>query len=55
MKCISASIVVLAGAILIAFGSFVPHNDTQLFNQIVGIFVGIAGLVGWFSAFRSEK
>lgn len=41
MKTISASILVLAGAILITGGSRIQHSDTKLFVQIVGCFVGM--------------
>jgi hypothetical protein len=57
MKAISASIVVLAGAVLLTGGSLVGHTDTALFVQAVGVLVGVVGLVGWFFAVqnRSER
>jgi hypothetical protein len=53
MKAVSASIVVLAGAILLAAGSFIQHSDTKVFVQFVGCLVGVIGLGGWFFAFKS--
>ena len=35
MKSLSASIIVLAGAILLTSGSHIQHGDTQLFVQVV--------------------
>jgi hypothetical protein len=54
MKSISASIIVLAAAILILGGSYIQHNDTQLFVQIVGCGVGLIGLGGWLVSFREK-
>ena len=48
MKAISASIVVLAAAVLIAVGSLAQHNDTQIFVMTVGCGVGLIGLSSWF-------
>ena len=47
-KHISASIIVLAGAILILGGSYIRHDDTKLFVQVVGCIFSAVGLVGWF-------
>jgi hypothetical protein len=47
-KHISASIIVLAGAILILGGSYIRHDDTKLFVQVVGCIFSAIGLVGWF-------
>ena len=47
-KHISAAIIVLAGAILILGGSFIRHDDTKLFVQVVGCIFGAVGLAGWF-------
>jgi hypothetical protein len=47
-KHISAAIIVLAGAILILGGSFIRHDDTKLFVQVVGCIFGAVGLGGWF-------
>ena len=47
MKAISASIIVLASAILIAGGSSIQHGDTRLFVQIVGFVFAVIGLGGW--------
>lgn len=52
MKAISASIVVLSGAVLLLGGSQFLHSDTQLFVQFVGCLVGAAGLWGWFGCLR---
>jgi hypothetical protein len=54
VKCISASIVVLAAAILIVGGSHVRHSDTALFVQAVGCGVGALGLWGWFVSFKEK-
>ncbi len=55
MKSISASIVVLAAAILIVGGSFVQHGDTKLFVQILGCAVGLIGLGGWIVTLRDMR
>jgi hypothetical protein len=54
MKPISASIIVLAAAILLVGGSHVQHGDTKLFVQVVGCGVGLAGLWGWFVSFKEK-
>jgi hypothetical protein len=54
MKAISASIVVLAAAILITGGSHIQHSDTKLFVQIVGVIIGLMGLGGWLVSFREK-
>ena len=46
-KHISAAIIVLAGAMLILGGSFIGHDDTKLFVQVVGFIFGAVGLTGW--------
>ena len=53
-KPISASIIVLASAVLIVGGSHVQHGDTRLFVQIVGCIVGVIGLAGWLVSFREK-
>jgi len=50
----SASITVLAAAILIVIGAYVRHADTKLFVQIVGCRVLLIGLGSWFVA-ATEK
>jgi hypothetical protein len=45
MKCISASIIVLAGAIVLVGGSHVRHDQTQGVLQLLGSAVGAGGLV----------
>ena len=53
-KHISAAIIVLAGAVLLLGGAFIPHADTKLFVQAVGCVVGAVGLSGWvFSSTKS--
>ena len=47
-KHISASIIVLAGAMLILGGSYIRHADTKLFVQVVGCLFSAIGLIGWF-------
>jgi hypothetical protein len=47
MKVLSAAIVVLAGALTLAAGSFVDHADTATFVMIVGIVLSLCGLGGW--------
>jgi len=54
VKSISASIVVLAGAVLILGGCFVRHVDTQLFVQVVGCAVGALGLWNWFVSLKEK-
>ena len=54
MKAISASIVVVAAAILIASGSHIQHSDTKLFVQITGCIVGLIGLGGWLVSFKEK-
>jgi len=55
MKAISASIVVLAAAILLATGSYIQHSDTKLFVQAVGCVVGLIGLGVWVVSFRENQ
>ena len=52
MKALSASIVILAAAVLITGGSHISHGDTRFFVQIVGCGIGMAGLVVWW---KSQK
>jgi VIT1/CCC1 family predicted Fe2+/Mn2+ transporter len=54
MKAISASIVILAAAVLIAVGSHVSHNDTKLFVQVVGCGLGLAGLFVWYLGLQEK-
>jgi hypothetical protein len=53
-KHVSASIIVVAAAILIVGGSFIRHDDTKLFVQVVGCIVGAIGLGGWFISVRER-
>ncbi len=54
MKSISASIVILAAAVLISVGSHVPHHDTKLFVQVVGCGLGLAGLFVWYISLKEK-
>ena len=53
MKTISASIIVLVGALLL-LGSDRFTSDTQTFIMVVGCGVGVAGLVGWFMTLKEK-
>ena len=55
MKAISASIIVLAAAILIVGGSHIQHSDTKLFVQVVGCGVGLMGVGGWFVTLKEKS
>ena len=55
MKSISASIIVLSAAILIAGGSHIQNYDTREFFQVVGCGVGLIGLGGWFVSLRDKQ
>lgn len=55
MKAISASIIVLAAAVVLTGGSHVRHTQTQAFLQITGCIVGLAGLYGWYVSFRDRS
>ena len=47
MKSISASIIVLAGAITFSTGAMVSHGDTQAVVMLAGAAIGIYGLIAW--------
>jgi hypothetical protein len=53
-KHFSAAIIVLAGAILLLGGSYIRHDDTKLFVQVVGCLFGAVGLTGWFLSSSSR-
>ena len=53
-KPISASIIVLAGSILILGGSHIGHSDTRLFCQFLGCIVGVVGLSGMIVSLREK-
>ena len=55
MKEMSASIVVVAAAIMITGGASVEHDDSRLFVQGIGCVVGILGLFGWIGAFMEKR
>jgi len=50
MKELSASIVVLAGAIVVSAGAFAGRGDVHPLVCLAGVILAIVGLVGWFSA-----
>lgn len=56
MKSLSASVIVVAGALLVLGGStsYVPHSDTGMFVRIVGCAVCVTGLWGWFKAINEK-
>jgi len=54
MKLIASSIVVLAGAVLVAGGAQVPHSDTRLFVMVVGCVVGLVGLTRWVAESKKD-
>ena len=54
MKAISASIVILAAAMLILGGGFIQHGDTKLFVQAVGCILGLFGLNGWLTSLKEK-
>ncbi len=55
MKFISASIIVLSGAIVVCGSLFVGSHDDNVFGKFVGCVLGLAGLAGWIWALRDEK
>jgi hypothetical protein len=55
MKSLSASIIVLAGALTFAIGATIQHGDTQTVVCIVGIALGILGLGAWALALLSKS
>jgi len=55
MKSISASIVVLAGAVLIAVGAIVRHSDTSMVVSGIGCLIGLMGLLVWAACLRAER
>jgi hypothetical protein len=54
VKSISASIIVLAAALIFGSGAHVRHSDTQIFVMIVGVVVGLIGLWGWFAGLKEK-
>ena len=54
MKAVSASIVILAAAVLIAIGSHIAHHDTKVFVQLVGCGLGLAGLGVWYISLKEK-
>lgn len=49
MKTISASIIVLAGALVFGLGSL-TRGDAQTVSWVFGGFLAVFGLYGWFLA-----
>jgi hypothetical protein len=47
MKCLSASIVILAGVGSLTASGFISHGDTQLFIGFVGVVVTCLGFLVW--------
>ncbi|HCS55648.1 MAG TPA: hypothetical protein DIW81_29355 [Planctomycetaceae bacterium] len=54
MKALSGSIIVLAASILILGGSYIPHGDTRLFLQIIGLMVCAMGMWGWSVSLKEK-
>jgi hypothetical protein len=54
VKSISASIVILAAAVLLAGGSHVAHGQTRVFVQLVGCAAGLLGFGVWFVALQDK-
>jgi hypothetical protein len=54
MKPLSASLVVLAAAILVASGAHVRHGDTQIFVMGLGCAVGLLGIWGWRATLKEK-
>lgn len=54
MKAISAAIIVLSAAVMLTGGSFIRHEDTKLFVQILGFVIVIAGMAGWYISLKER-
>jgi len=55
MKSISAAIVVLAGAVIIAGGAISESRSSRELFTFIGCAVGAAGLITWVTAFNRTK
>jgi hypothetical protein len=55
MKLVSASIIVLAAAVLLVGGAHSQRSDARDFLQFVGCVVGLIGLIGWLISFREKQ
>lgn len=55
MNAVSSAIIVFAAAVMITGGSFVDHDQTQLFLQATGCVTGIIGFRAWFVACRENS
>jgi hypothetical protein len=55
MKAISASIIVLSGAIVFAAGALTNHGDTQLFVCSAGGLLAIIGFCAWIAACSGKE
>ena len=54
MKAISASIVVLASAIVVVGGALYRDTDVHLTYQIIGGIIGIVALRSWFLSLKEK-
>ncbi|QDU39953.1 hypothetical protein Mal4_43070 [Maioricimonas rarisocia] len=52
MKCLSAAVIVLAGAIPFTAGPFIRHDQTQGVVTLAGAVVALYGLVVWTRLLR---
>ncbi len=54
MKALSASIIVLAAAILIASGGHMRHHDTSIAVMGIGCLIGLGGLITWLVTLQQK-
>jgi hypothetical protein len=54
MKLIAASIMALAGAILLVGGAYIQDGSIRVFVMGVGCAVVLTGLGGWFAGIREK-
>lgn len=54
MKSISASIVILAAAVLVVGASFARDGGVGIWVAILGLVVGAAGLNQWFATLKEK-
>jgi hypothetical protein len=54
MKPLSASIIVLSAAILIASGGHIRHHDTSVAVMALGCLIGLGGLISWLVSFQEK-
>ena len=55
MKSLSASIIVLAAAILIASGGHMRSSDSANLSIYTGLLIGLGGLITWVVTLTKEK